>query len=193
MSERPAEMSDMNAWLKAAVPAPPRIRRNTRPVRLNAVLSALCALAWSLAGAACSGTAAPDHSHGAVIGQLAIPFNPPDADGSADVITVTVAAGQRFSVKVDTSDGPFYWSQQGPAPDPQVMKFVGDFNQGSCPANVVGCRVPFFHTLLARGHGMATMTWKYHALDCPSKPPASSQAAGNCPKVTIVTFDVTVR
>ncbi len=179
---------------RTAAPATrPRARRNNRPAALNAVLAGMCALAWSLAGTACSGTAAPDQSHGAVIGLLAIPFHPPDASGSADVITVTVAAGKRFSVKVDTSDGPFYWSQQGPVPDPQVMKFVGDFNQGSCPSDVVGCRVPFFHTLLARGRGTATMSWKYHALACPSKLPASSQAYSQCPKVTTVTFDITVR
>jgi hypothetical protein len=190
MSERPAEMNAMNALPKAAVPAPPRTTRNTRPVMLNAVLAALCALACSLAGAGCSATTPPDH--GAVIGHLAIPFNPPDANGSADVIAVTVGVGKRFSVKVDTSDGPFFWSQQGPAADPRVMKFVGDFNQGSCPQAEVGCRVPYFHTLLARGRGTATMTWKYHNLGCPSAP-ASSQTAGKCRRVIIVTFDVTVR
>lgn len=179
----------MNALPKAAVPAPPRTTSNTRLVRLNAVLAALCAVACSLAGAGCSATAAPDH--GAVIGHLAIPFNPPAAKLSADVIAVSVGAGKRFSVKVDTSDGPFFWSQ-GRAPDPRVITFVGDFNQGSCPQAAVGCRVPYFHTLLARGRGTATMTWKYHNLGCPSTP-ASSQAASKCPRVIVVTFDVTVR
>jgi hypothetical protein len=176
----------MNARTNIKATRLPRLPRNA----LAVALTALCAVAWSVAGAACSSTVP---SHGKVAAQLTIPFAPAGIKNGTEVIPVTVGVGKRFSVKVDTSDGPFFWSQQGAAPDRRVVKLVGDFNQGSCPSADVGCRVPYFHTLLAVARGTAVMTWRYHALACGPAVPSTGQSSSACPRVTMVRFDITVR
>jgi hypothetical protein len=170
---------------------------------VNAAALTAAAVSGLLAVAACGGPATPSHDHGRVVAHLAIPFQPPVATGNPDIIRVTVTVGQRFSIKVDTSDGPFDWSQLT-RPDPRIAWLAGNFGDGSCAAGLVGCRVPYFHTLIARGRGTTAMSWKYHDLRCeaaqataspgPSASPGASArpGIGPCPSVTRVTFDITV-
>jgi hypothetical protein len=146
-----------------------------------------------LTATACGNGGSPAHDHGKVVARLPIPFTSRVAAETADVIKVTVAVGQRFSVKVATSDGPFYWSQAGAAPDPRLVKVAGDFNDGQCAANLVGCRVPFFHTLLARGKGTTTMSWLYHNLACAAGRKASGRTGHSCVRTAAVRFEITVR
>src|SRR5262249_39702607 len=136
-----------------------------RRLSLLAVAAATAGLA--LAAAACSAAAPPARpgDHGPGVALLPLPSRLTARAGGRELITVTVSAGQRFSIKIDTSDGPFWWSQSGP-PDPRIVRLAGDFNQGSCAPGLVGCRVPYFHTLLARGTGSTTMTWTYHHPPC---------------------------
>lgn len=154
--------------------------------------TALVAVVSLIAAAACAGQAAAQ-DHGRVVGHLTIPFRPAAVTGTTEVIRVAVNRGQRFSVKVETSDGPFFWNQTGDRPDPRVVRLAGDFNQGSCGSGMVGCRVPYFHTLLARARGTTTMSWRYHDLRCQAERKRMTQATRSCPSVTIVTFDITVR
>jgi hypothetical protein len=189
----------MNVLGKAGLGGRPRGGRRAQA----AALAAAGALVWSLAGSACGSTpapATPGQAHGQVVAHLSIPFRPAGTALGTEVLKVTVPAGRRFAVKVDTSDGPFFWSITGSPPDTRVVRFVGNFNQGSCPADQVGCRVPYFHTMLARGPGTTTMTWRYHDLPCQATPPPNSQASGasgqsarSCPRVSVVVFDITVR
>jgi hypothetical protein len=158
------------------------------PMNLRTALVAFVSL---IAAAACAGPASAQ-DHGRVVAHLTIPFRPGAVTGTTEVIRVAVNRGQRFSVKVETSDGPFFWNQTG-RPDPRVVGLAGDFNQGSCAAGLAGCRVPFFHTLLARARGTTTMSWRYHDLHCQAVRKRMTQATRSCPSVTIVTFDITVR
>jgi len=153
-----------------------------------ALLAAGCVLA-----AACSaGPSHPGHDHGVVVADLPIPFSPVAAPGKPDIMAITVTAGERFSIKVDTSDGPFYWAQSGARPDPRLIRAAGDINDGHCAPGLVGCRVPYFHTLIARHAGTTTMTWAYHALGCPATPPPRS-ASPPCQRIALVTFKITIR
>jgi hypothetical protein len=180
-----------------AAPMRPASDCRPRSARQRSLVAALMAAAagWALAAAACSSTAPShrSHDHGLVVAHLSIPFRPAAGAGGRELITVTVSAGQRFSVKVDTSDGPYWWSQSGTPPDPRIVRLIGDFNQGSCAPGLVGCRVPYFHTLLARSSGMTTMTWTYHQPPCQAAAKAPSPASTACPKVTVVIFDISVR
>lgn len=172
--------------------APGRVPRSARLapyLRRMAVL--LTAAGISVFAAACASAAPAADRHGTVIGHLAIPFLPKAAPGNADVIMVTVRAGQRFSVEVDTSDGPEWWTQAGAGPDSRIVKALGDFNIGSCPSDQAGCRVPYYHTLIARSPGTTTMTWTYHASSC--RAPVISPARKQCPSVRDVQFDIDVR
>ena len=153
---------------------------------------ALAAVLSLIAAAAC-GTRVVAPDHGRVVAYLTIPFRPAATTGTAEVVRVAVSSGQRFSVKVDTSDGPFYWNQTGSRPDPRVVRLAGNFDEGSCAAGMTGCRVPYFHTLLARSRGTTTMSWKYHDLHCQAVRKRMTQATRSCPSVTVVTFDITVR
>jgi hypothetical protein len=150
------------------------------------VITGLAALAG------CGGPPAA-HGHGRVVARLAIPFRPAAASGTAEVIRVAVRPGQRFSVKVDTSDGPYFWRQTGTGPDARIVRLAGNVNDGSCPASQVGCRVPYFHTLLARAAGTTTMSWRYHDLHCDAVRKRMTQATRACPAITTVTFVITVR
>lgn len=142
-----------------------------------------------LALGACSGSGgAPDHNHGLVVGHLRIPFVPSDARRPRRVVRVAVSVGQRFSVKIDTSDGPYSWSQIGPLPDKHLIRLAGDFGQGSCAPNLAGCRVPYFHTLIPRAKGDTTMTWRYNGT-CPVQP----NAGPPCTRVGTVIFIITIR
>jgi hypothetical protein len=145
----------------------------------------------SLLVVGCSPSGATTADHGVVVGHLHIPFVPKPATGSADIVNVTVQAGQRFSVEVDTSDGPYWWNQTGPRPDARIVRVVGDFNIGSCAQGMVGCRVPYYHTLLARSRGETIMIWRYNAAPC--RVPVTSAARKQCPSVTEVQFDIDVR
>lgn len=149
------------------------------------------AIACMVMAVACGGGAQPAHNHGRVVAHLTIPFTPAIAPGKPDVIRVTVARGTRFSVLVDTSDGPIDWSQTS-APNPHLLRLAGNFDDGSCAAGLAGCRVPYFHTLIARAPGATTMSWKYNELRCEASPPPVTGPM-RCPKLTTVTFDITVR
>jgi len=148
------------------------------------------AIACTVMAAACGG-GQPAHDHGRVVAHLTIPFAPAIAPGKPDVIRVAVARGTRFSVLVDTSDGPIDWSQTG-VPSPRLLRLAGNFDDGSCAAGLVGCRVPYFHTLIAQARGATTMSWKYNDLRCEASP-APVTGTRPCPKLTTVTFDITVR
>jgi hypothetical protein len=164
--------------------------RLVRSMRGTAVL--LAAAAILVFAAACGIAGGTADQHGVVVGHLPIPFLPPkDARGKAEVIAVTVRAGQRFSVEVDTADAPEYWTQTGAGPDSRIVRVVGDFNAGSCPSGVEGCRVPYYHTLIARSPGTTMMTWIYNAASC--RAPAILRARKQCPSVREVQFDIDVR
>lgn len=147
------------------------------------------AAALALLTAGCSGARTASHDHGTVVGHLDIPFVPAHVRGLAEVVRVTVHPGERFSVLVQTSDGPFAWSQTG-RPDPGLVRLAGDFDRGTCPAGMVGCRVPYYHTLIARASGVTAMTWKYRDFGCPEHGPAPKSR--HCPTVTHVRFLITV-
>lgn len=160
---------------------------------LTAAAVTVVAVVCLLTAAACAGPGgqrAPDH--GLVLAHLTIPFRPATASGKADLIQLTVKPGQRFSIKIDTSDGPYDWSQVT-APDPRIARLAGNFDDGSCAPGLVGCRVPYFHTLIARTRGTTMMSWKYHDLRCEAAQAAASPPSRSCPTVTLVTFDITVR
>ncbi len=164
--------------------------------RLVSVAALAVAAVVSLVTAvACAGPAAPQprHDQGLVVAHLSIPFRPAAAAGKAEVIQIAVTVGQRFSIKVDTSDRPYYWSQAGTGPDPRLVRLAGNFDEGRCAPGLVGCRVPYFHTLVARGRGTTMVSWKYHDLRCEATPKSASPASGSCPSVTLVTFDIMVR
>jgi len=57
-------------------------------------------------------------------------------------------------------------------------------------ADMVGCRVPYFHTLLARGQSTTTMSRWYHDYACTG--PRAVRMRADCPAVTMVTFDIMV-
>jgi hypothetical protein len=105
------------------------------------------------------------------------------------VVPVTVHPGERFSVLVQTSDGPYAWNQTG-RPDPGLIRLAGDFDRGTCPAMQVGCRVPYYHTLIARAPGVTVMTWNYRDFGCPEHGPAPKDR--HCLTVTHVRFRITV-
>jgi hypothetical protein len=154
-------------------------------VAAAAVLAAACVLAT-----ACGAPAHGSPDHGPVVASLPIPFSPP-VPGRPDVMPVTATAGERFAIKVATSDGPFYWAQAGKVPEPALIRPVGDFSDGQCAQNLVGCRVPYFATYAARHTGTATLTWAYHALDCPAA--GTPRSAGpSCTRIVTVTFDITI-
>jgi hypothetical protein len=155
-------------------------------------LTAVFAASLLTVVACASPGAPPTHDHGFVAAHLTIPFRPVAAAVAADIIPITVSAGQRFSIKVETSDGPYFWSQEG-TPDPRLIRLVGDFNEGNCAPAQVGCRVPYFRTLVARARGATTMSWKYHDLSCAPAPRTASPPSGACTRVTTVTLDITIR
>ncbi len=170
------------------------LARQARAAIAAGILAGICVLA-----AACSGTTGQahrhaGHDHGTIVASLPIPFSPPRVPGTPDVMTVTVTAGELFSLKVTTSDGPFYWAPAGRPPDPGLIRDVGDFNDGHCARLMPGCRVPYFATYAARQRGTATMTWAFHQLGCPATAsPASPGPAGpSCPRIILVTFRITV-
>ncbi len=160
-------------------------------MRVRDVLAA-AVLAAGLLVTACAGPGTPVHDHGSVAGHLRIPFVPAATAGKTEVVPITVRVGERFSVKVDTSDGPFWWTRTGAPPDPRLVRLAGNFNDGSCSPGLVGCRVPYFHTLVARARGTTAMSWRYHAPGCAAAASASPSGR-SCPAVTVVTFTITVR
>ncbi len=109
----------------------------------------------------------------------------------ARTVKVMVRPGQRFSVKVATSDGPFWWRQVGPPPDGRVVSVVGDYNAGRCVKAAVGCRVPYFHILQARTAGSTTMTWMYREPSCLPVRKRMTEPGRSC--IAAITFDITVR
>lgn len=159
----------------------------TRSMAARICLAAAAAVV-ALTAAACGGRAAPDH--GRVVAQLGIPFRPTGANG-AQVVSVTVSHGQRFSIKVGTSDGPYWWTQST-RPDARFVAFAGNYDEGSCPTGLVGCRVPYFHTLVASGRGSTTMSWTYHDPNCQATPSTGTQGRA-CPPVPTVTIRITIR
>lgn len=156
---------------------------------------AVSAAAAALLTAGCSSGGAAgrdhgqDHDHGTVVGHLDIPFVPAHLHGPAQVVTVSLLPGQRFSVLVQTSDGPYAWNQTR-RPDPWVVRSSGDFDRGTCASGLVGCRVPYYHTLVARNPGTTVMTWNYRDFGCPEHGPAPKDR--HCLTVTHVRFRIVV-
>jgi hypothetical protein len=148
---------------------------------IGLVLAGICVLGVT----ACGGSAAhgADRDHGVVVAELPIPL----ASSPGPVVHVAVKVGQRFSVKVDTSDGPYEWSQVGPSPDRQLVKPTGDFNDGHCQAEAVGCRVPYFHTLQAKARGTTKMTWHLLGFSCQNNADSDPDCTHNTVK-----FEITV-
>ncbi len=142
-----------------------------------AALAAGCALLVTGAG----GTH-PAPGHGAVVAELAIPFRATGTAGKTDVILVRVGVGQRFSIWVDAVDYYAYWREVGTTPSPRVVRAVGEFPDGACPAQVAGCAIPYLYTFVASSRGTTTMTWQYRQGYSRSRPSA-----------TLVAVDITVR
>lgn len=147
-----------------------------------------------VAATGCGGSTDPaSHDHGRIVAQLPILFAArPAFFAEHGTIHVAVAVGQRFSIKVDTSDGPYFWNEAGRPPNSRLVKLVGDFNDGHCAADLLGCRVPYFHTLLAQDSGTTTMTWRYHNVSCPSGQGRPSKATARCTRIGTVVFDITI-
>lgn len=167
--------------------------------RLPLLAGAAVLAAVPLLAAACASGSTPhghpvvrelreNHSHGIVLGDLPIPYVPGAAGAPSKLVDINVSGGGRFAIKVDTSDGPFWWVEQG-RPDPRVARVAGQYNDGHCAAGLVGCRVPYFFTLIAEHPGKTTMTWVYHAPDCRGTPPLGGTA---CQAIVKVRFDITV-
>lgn len=147
-----------------------------------------------VSAAGCGRSTAPaSRDHGRVVANLPISLSPLPVYLETETIDVNVAVGQRFSIKVNTSDGPVYWSQFGRSPNPRVIKVVGDFNDGHCAPNLVGCRVPYFHTLLARARGSTTMAWRYRDLGCAARARSQGKVVVPCERLRTVIFDIMVR
>jgi hypothetical protein len=151
---------------------------------ISRVITAALAGSCVLAVIACSGPAhSATHDHGLVVAELPIPLSSPPTP----VVKVAVKVGQRFSVKVDTSDGPYEWSEIGPKPDRHLVKVVGDFDDGHCQKRAVGCRVPYFHALKAKARGTTTMTWHLQDFNCQDNPASNADCTHNSVK-----FEITV-
>jgi hypothetical protein len=168
---------------------PSRPGRQALALTAAIVLSGACVLATACGSPLSLTHHHPSPDHGEVVANLPIPFSLP-VPGQPDVMTVAVAAGERFSIEVATSDGPIYWAQAGQPPDPALIRPVGDFNDGQCAKDLVGCRVPYFATYAAGHAGTTKLTWAYHALDCRTTPPVP--AGQSCMPVVKVTFDLTI-
>ncbi|HEX9064040.1 MAG TPA: hypothetical protein VF843_02970 [Streptosporangiaceae bacterium] len=168
--------------------------RRTGRARILYLTALIAAFAVAAAGCGSRRTGPqPAAGHPKVVGYLPIPYRvSAGADiGAARVIHVVVRPGQRFAVKVATSDGPFAWRQIGRPPDRRVVRVLGDVNIGHCAAGAVGCRVPYFHVLAASRAGTTTMTWLYRELACSPQRKKMTQATRSC--TATVTFDITVR
>lgn len=126
-----------------------------------------------------AGGKAPDH--GPVVAQLPIPFRAAADGHRADVIRVRVGVGQRFAIRVDAVDYYAFWRETGTVLDPRVVEMLGEFPDGSCPAQVAGCAVPSLYGFVARGRGTTTMTWQYR------------QGYRSRPSAALVAVDITVR
>lgn len=160
-------------------------------------------LAGVLVAGAAAGCGYPGARHGSaghggenpgkVVASLSIPYQTGSGvdAGSARTVNVQLRVGQRFSIKVATSDGPFGWRQAGPAPATRIVQVVGDFNEGHCPKLAVGCRVPYFHIMRAAAVGATTMTWLYRDLACSPARKRMVQTTQSC--FAAITFDITVR
>lgn len=157
----------------------------------TAAVTAVAAMACALGVTACSGGGSQARAHGRVLAALPIPFRPSHA-GGAERVALGVRTGQRFAIKVATSDGPYWWTQAA-RPDGRILRVAGNFDDGHCPAGQVGCRVPYFHTLVARSPGTTTMTWRYHAPGCAVEGQKMTQASRRCANAATVIFTVTVR
>lgn len=98
---------------RMALAAWPTAFRQSLPTRQLSLLAVAAATGLALAAAACSAAAPPTRTrdHGRVVALLPIPFQPAAPAGGRELITVTVSAGQWFSIKTDASDGPLWWSQ----------------------------------------------------------------------------------
>jgi hypothetical protein len=171
----------------------PMIVRILAAAALSACLFSAAACGTTSAPAASRSAPAATHDHGRVVADLPIAFAPRPVFLETEIIRVTVNVGQRFSIKVGTSDGPVYWDQVGSPPDPRLVKVLGNFNDGHCPPDLVGCRVPYFHTLLALAAGTTTMTWRYHNLACQVHQMSASKVVARCARLRTVIFDIVIR
>jgi hypothetical protein len=156
------------------------LRRRLASRVVVAAMAGICVLGVT----ACSGSShGASHDHGLVVAELPIPLASP----ATPVVKVAVTVGQRFSVKVDTSDGPYAWGQIGQLPDRQLVRVAGNFDDGHCDQKAVGCRVPYFHTLQAKAPGTTTMTWQFHDFNCQDDLGSNPDCTNNT-----VTFEITV-
>jgi hypothetical protein len=153
----------------------------------------IASLACALGTAACSSGGGHGRDHGTVLARLPIPFRAAPGSRGTERIALIVRAGQRFAVKVATSDGPYWWTQSAPAPDARIVRAVGNIDDGSCPSGQAGCRVPYFRTLVARSRGTTTMTWRYHDPRCAIERKKMTQASRRCAAANTVIFSITVR
>jgi hypothetical protein len=81
-----------------------------------------------------------------------------------------VSAGSKFSVTVDTTDGPEAWELTSVG-HPAIVERQGSAPVGSCGSPPkAGCTVPLRYTFLAKTAGTTTMVWTEFALGCPSQP-----------------------
>jgi hypothetical protein len=161
----------------------PRRRLVTAAVAILVAALGATLTAWG------SGNAQPNH--GSVVARLPMPFRP-HAERGIELIPVSVNVGQRFSILVGTTVAfPAYWTETGSSPDARIVQAVGDFSDGSC-GDMIGCAVPYFHTLSAQSRGTTTMTWQYRTPECRRFKHGGGGPAG-CPRVTTVVFRISVR
>ncbi len=148
------------------------------------IVAGVCLLGALLGVTACGGSSpSVNTDHGQVVAELPIPLDAP----ATPAVKVAVSVGQRFSVKVDTSDGPYEWSEVGPSPDRHLVKLAGNFNDGHCDPKAVGCRVPYFHTLQAKASGTTTMTWHFRDFNCQDNLGSNQDCTHNTVK-----FEITI-
>jgi hypothetical protein len=96
-----------------------------------------------------------------------------------------VPAGSKFSVTVDTTDGPEAW-ELTTVGHPAIVQKQASAPVGSCGSPPkAGCTVPQRYTFLARAPGTTTMVWTEYALGCAGQPGHRCPAVIQPIKVTV--------
>lgn len=149
-------------------------------MRKAGVAAAGCLLLVLAAGCGGSSPAAPLQ-----VATLHVTNGSPQHPVTLNAKTARVAAGSKFSVTVDTSDGPEAWDLTTVG-HPGVVEKQGSAPVGSCGSPPkAGCTVPQRYTFVAKAAGTATMVWVEYALGCSGQPGERCPAVIQPIKVTV--------
>jgi hypothetical protein len=140
-------------------------------MRKSSLMVPGCLLA-ALATTACAGPSQAPHP----VATLQITGGVPVHLTTLRPILARVSVGQKFSVIVNTTDGPLEWRLTRTG-QPAIVQGQGNAVIGSCGSPpAVGCREPDQYTFVARAKGATTMEWTEYGL-------CSGQPARTCPAV----------